>query len=51
MAVTSNYDIYDTLERMSRAMDFLNEKKRWLRNAANSKHSDGYNGKYDDDED
>ena len=28
MAVTSNYDIYDTLERMSRAMDFLNEKKQ-----------------------
>ncbi len=26
-------------------------RKRWLRHAANSSHSDGYNGKYDDDED
>lgn len=25
-------------------------RKRWLKNAANSSHSDGYNGKYDDDE-
>ena len=26
-------------------------RKRWLRHAANSSHSDSYNGKYDDDED
>ena len=26
-------------------------RKRWLRNAANTSHSDGYNGKYDEDED
>lgn len=26
-------------------------RRRWLRSAANSSHSDGYNGKYDDDED
>ena len=26
-------------------------RKRWLRHAANSSHSVGYNGKYDDDED
>lgn len=25
-------------------------RKRWLRHAANSSHSDSYNGKYDDDE-
>lgn len=25
--------------------------RRWLRNAANSSHSDGYNGKFDDEED
>jgi hypothetical protein len=24
-------------------------RRRWLRNAANQMHSDGYNGKYDDD--
>ena len=26
-------------------------KKRWLRNAANTKHSDDYHGKYDDEDD
>lgn len=26
-------------------------RRRWLRNAANSSHSDGYNGKFDDEED
>lgn len=26
-------------------------RRRWLRNAANSSHSDGYNGKYEDEED
>jgi hypothetical protein len=25
-------------------------RRRWLRHAANSSHSVGYNGKYDDDE-
>lgn len=26
-------------------------KKRWLRNAANTKHSDDYHGKYDEEDD
>lgn len=25
-------------------------RRRWLRNAANTAHADGYNGKYDEDE-
>ena len=39
-------------DEQGRKLTLIEEcRKRWLRHAANSSHSDSYNGKYDDDED
>ena len=38
-------------DEQGRKLTLIEEcRKRWLRHAANSSHSDSYNGKYDDDE-
>ena len=56
--MTYKHDIIDILKAIlphineddGRRLTLVEQcRKRWLRNAANSKHSDGYNGKYEEE--